>query len=195
MADIDIDSDIILSILAEVNTCVDHVLGDADFIDVVGKFAPLTTEDTPAVVPVSNEDLEKNSTVAPMGNCKTSEDASNIVSSNKNNIFSALYSILSVYTLSITITMLRRFATRVGLTSHGKKCQVVLYLDLVDFKAIGSIVPTETEASEKVTINRCRYLNIIFSNVIRPLLATRGQSLNKYQLIEGVKKTKSYMLL
>ena len=48
-------------------------------------------------------------------------------------------------------------------------------LVLVDFKAIGGIVPTETEASEKVTINRRRYLNVLFSNVIRPLLATRGQ--------------------
>ena len=59
---------------------------------------------------------------------------------------------------------------------------------LLDFKAQGGIVPTETEASEKVTINRCRYPNVLFSNVIRPLLATKGRSLNKDQLTEGVKK-------
>jgi len=76
----------------------------------------------------------------------------------------------------------------VGLTGYGKQNKVGLCLVLLDFKAQGGIVPTETEASEKVTINRCRYPNVLFSNVIRPLLATKGRSLNKDQLTEGVKK-------
>ena len=63
MAAINIDSDT-LSILAEVSTCVDNALGDANFtgttttfIDTVDRFFPLPTEDTRAVVPVYNEDL------------------------------------------------------------------------------------------------------------------------------------------
>ena len=65
MSTIDIDSDT-LSILVEVSTCVDHTLGDAKFygitttvIDALDRFVPLTTDDTPAVVPVSIEDLKK----------------------------------------------------------------------------------------------------------------------------------------
>ena len=123
-----------------------------------------------------------------MSNCNTSEDASNVVSSNKKNIFSALQSILGVYTVYIPISILRRFATRVVLNGYGKKSKVDLCLVLVDFKAICCIIPTETEASEKVTINRRRYLNVLFSDIIRPLLATRGQPLNKDHLKEGVKK-------
>ena len=68
------------------------------------------------------------------------------------------------------------------------KNKVDLCLILVDFKPQGGIVPIETEASNKVAINRRRYLNVLFSDVIHPLLTTRCQSLNKDQLTEGVKK-------
>ena len=118
MAAIDIDSKA-LSISAEISTCVDHTLGDANFtgtattIDAIDRFVPLTTEDTPSIMPVSNEDLEKVATVATMGDCKTSEDASYPVSSNRKHIFSVLHSILGVYTVSIPITILRRFATSI----------------------------------------------------------------------------------
>ena len=64
MAAIDIYSKA-LSILAGVITCVDHALGNANFtgtttivIDAVDQLVPLTTDDTPAVLPVSDEDLE-----------------------------------------------------------------------------------------------------------------------------------------
>jgi len=75
------------------------------------------------------------------------------------------------------------------------KSKVDLCLDLIDVKVICGIVTTEMDASEKVTINRRRYLNVLFSNVIYPLLATRGQSLNKDQLMGVLKNTRSYMLL
>ena len=38
------------------------------------------------------------------------------------------------------------------------------------------------------TINRRHYLNVIFSDVIRPLLATKGASLTKDQLTDGIKQ-------
>ena len=127
MSAIDIGSNA-LFMLAEISASVDHALGDPRFsgttttvIDAVDGFAPVTFEDTPTVVPMSNEYLNKITTVATIDDCKKSEDSCNTVSNNMKHIFSVLHSILGVNNAFIPITILRRFATKVGLTGYGKK--------------------------------------------------------------------------
>ena len=66
-------------------------------------------------------------------------------------------------------------------------CQQIVEWVSDDSNEISTVTETESEPVTCV-INRRRYFNVIFSDVVRPIIATKGMSLTKDQLTEGLKQ-------
>ena len=120
-----------------------------------------------------------------------SDKKSNIVSNNRKKVMTQLYSIMGICTVDITNPQIKVIAKALGI----KNCRTAKKIDLC--KQIVTWVSdllneVVKEISPKMdvnsTINQRRYLNVIFSDVIRPLLATKGASLTKDQLTDGIKQ-------
>ena len=65
-------------------------------------------------------------------------------------------------------------------------CQQIVEWVSDDSNEISTV--TETESEPTCVINRRRYFNVIFSDVVRPIIATKGMSLTKDKLTEGLKE-------
>ena len=123
------------------------------------------------------------------------DESSNIVSNNNKKITSRLQSIFGIPTVDITNHQMKVIAKSLGIkgTRKYKKFDVVdMIINWVSDKSneiVEEISPDKEEIKDdKCSIKRTRYINVIFSDLIRPLIATRGQTLTKDQLTEGIKQ-------
>ena len=105
-----------------------------------------------------------------------------------------LVSIAGVETIRLKVDQLRRFLTKNGngtVRGTSKKSLVLLVIQAkVEYERMleeGNLGGDDgTLKALTVKVNRKRYLNVLFSESIRPLLATRGRSLTKEELTLGM---------
>ena len=120
-----------------------------------------------------------------------SDKKSNIISNNRKKVMTRLYSIMGICTVDITNPQIKVIAKALGI----KNCRATKKIDLCE-QIVAWVSDSSNEVVKEIsakmdinsTINQRRYLNVIFSDVIRPLLATKGASLTKDQLTNGIKQ-------
>ena len=98
--------------------------------------------------------------------------------------YTRLVSIDSITSSELKKDDIRRFATRMGIDKQGKAGKRAICEAIVQHK----IKPKKKEAPKKNSrANFKRFINALFSEDFAPKLATRGQSLTKDQMTDGIK--------
>ena len=99
--------------------------------------------------------------------------------------FTRLVAIGSITAKALMLDDIKRFATRVGIIGHRAFGKQKVCEAIVSHK----LNPKKKEATKKkiVVINRKRFINVLFDEVFLPKLATRGKSLSKDQMTDGLK--------
>jgi len=114
-----------------------------------------------------------------------------------------LQSIMGVQIYRITLDLLRRFASKYRSVPHQNKrkkavCEFIVKLviefqeDKIQLDDEGALIVSPVDVDDvghqKIHhMNRKRYINVMFSDAIVPLLLRRGESLTKEHLQEGIK--------
>ena len=102
----------------------------------------------------------------------------NVCHANRRKTLTRLRSIMGIPVSGIAIDKLRSIASRIGMKGHRKgKKEVIcdLIVNWVSEKSNEIVVETVAPEIIKCVINRRRYLNVIFSGTVRPLIATMGR--------------------
>ena len=100
------------------------------------------------------------------------------------NILSKLVSIRGIPPFEISTSNLRKFCTAVGIQGQSSTTKKACCEAIVD----ATVNPPRKKEVVKVNrINRKRYINALFSDSIRPKLATRGESVSKDDMTDGFK--------
>ena len=98
-----------------------------------------------------------------------------------------LVSIDGLSPLELNLDALRGFASRCSVPGTRKMCKRDVCEEIAKAaKNPPSVVAVKAE-TRKNAVNRKRYCNVIFSDTVRPLLMTRGESLSKADLTDGFK--------
>ena len=143
---------------------------------------------------------------ATMEDVLISENAINYVSINRKTSLTRLESIKGISIGKIELKILRLFCNQIGLKGQQKIRKIEICKAIVDSKVSGSYLKLQKEMEEenekkkekgetkmsKVLINNRRYLNVIFSDIVRPKLATLGEPLSKVELDAGLKKDQKF---
>ena len=135
---------------------------------------------------------------ATMDDVIITKDACNIIANNRKSQGTRLQSINKVSILAIQLQHLRIFCTQVGIKGMRKKAKMDISNAIVEAKVSGSYVKLQQEAEDSMkrkidaknnnaTMNRRRYINVLFGDVIRPKLATLGTPLERKDLDKGIK--------
>ena len=114
----------------------------------------------------------------------------NVCHAKRKKTIIRIRSIMGIPISRINLDKLRSIASRIGMKGHRKgKKEVIcdLIVNWVSEKSNEIVVETFAEETIKCVINRRRYLNVIFSDTVRQLMATRGASLDKDELTCGLK--------
>ena len=153
-----------------------------------------SSEDCSVINPLAN---------ASMGDVLLSDTADTIVSANRKSQLTRLKSIKSLQIAKNDVATLRLFCNQVGLKGQRKKTKYDICIALVEARASGSWKKWKDNEDVKekgkgkvnanVIINRRRFCNVIFSDIIRPQLATLGEKLGRAELDAGLKKIRNYM--
>ena len=168
-----------LTMLAEVSTSPVSINSeestiDQDIIDTAINDVVLVTETTVS----SLEDIA-NGNVSDM---ELSEHEINLVSTRKSaSLKTRLVSIKGIRTENITIAVLRRFSTHIGMTTRrsGSKYDIVQALVTFALNPVSNEKGTDKDDSAKLVVNRRRFLNVLFCDDIRPHLPIRVRLLIK----------------
>ena len=126
-----------------------------------------------------------------------SNEKTNIVSNNFKKTMTQLYSVMGISTVDITNPQMKVIAKGLGIRNSrtfkkNELCEEIVTWVSDPLNEFVNAISPKKEVKEvnkhSCTINRRRYLNVIFSDLIRPLLATKGMSLTKGELTEGLKQ-------
>jgi len=126
-----------------------------------------------------------------------SNEKTNIVSNNFKKTMTQLYSVMGISTVDITNPQMKVIAKGLGIRNSrtfkkNELCEEIVTWVADPLNEFVNAISPKKEVKEvnkhSCTINRRRYLNVIFSDLIRPLLATKGMSLTKGELTEGLKQ-------
>ena len=99
--------------------------------------------------------------------------------------FTRLVAIGSITAKALMLDDIKRFATRVGIIGHRAFGKQKVCEAIVSHK----LNPKKKDATKKkvVVVNRKHFINVLFDEAFLPKLATRGKSLNKDQMTDGLK--------
>lgn len=108
-----------------------------------------------------------------------------------NREMTRLVSINGVAISELTVPCLKTFCKANGIFGT-RKMKKALICDMIltgkaAFEREGAGVSVDIKEEKKERLSRVRYVNVLFSEGIRPLIANRGKSLNKDELTEGLK--------
>lgn len=133
-----------------------------------------------------------------------SATASNPLSTNRKNVLTKLHSIKDIPIGGIEVRSLKLFCTRVGIQGQRKKtkkdvCDAIVTAKsdplFVQTKDAVSVAKKEAPVVKRATINRRRLLNVLFGDVVRPKLATLGETLSREELDNGIKQNERFFTL
>ena len=122
------------------------------------------------------------------------EETSYPIAKNNKHVTTTIQSIFLIPIVGYTTIQLRSVAIFLGIKCDrtSKKpdvCQNIVEWVSDESNAIITVTETESESSNVSCVINCRrYFNVIYSDVIRPIIATKGMSLTKDQLTEGLKQ-------
>ena len=161
----------------------------------------------PDVIEVSSESVRECLTVNPiqdatMEDVVLTEEPVNIVASNRKSSLTRLKSINAIEILKIDTKNLRLFCTRVGISGVRSAGKMDICNKIVASKASGSYKELEKNleaegnkkatAKKKVSVNRKRFLNVLFSDKVRPNFAIMGEVLDRSDLDRGMKSGQDF---
>lgn len=101
--------------------------------------------------------------------------------------FTKLVSIMGIPTYKLKLDELRSFLSRHNLTGGRKGTKKVVCDILANKKEFPGVKKVETKTEKRSYVNPKRFCNVILSDAIRPLFATRGEPLSKDDLRKGLK--------
>lgn len=131
------------------------------------------------------------------------DESTNPLSANKKSVTTRLKSILLVPIANVRNADLRFVAKSIGIKGMSRTKKLEVCNVIVEWVSNPSNDKSNEDVSEDVNanddvdldtsssrcrINRRRYLNVMFSDIVRPAIATKGASLTKDQLTEGLKQ-------
>ena len=159
---------------------------------------PLTPEQAESVTADEIKRILGKKGRAKLCNVKISEAETNKLA-RKGNEHTRLESIYGIPVRKIPCDALSSFHSRWRSVPHSLKkkkalCDgiVKLYTDLLEGKfkvdAEGNLIVEESPEANRHVVNKMRYINVLFSPLIRPILETKGRALNKDELTEGIKQ-------
>lgn len=128
-----------------------------------------------------------------------SSTARNPLSGNRKATLTKLHSIGKILIGNIGVKSLKALCTRMGIVGQRKNRKDVICEAIVKAKEDSSFVQIKDRVDSKEStkkessgvwtiINRCRFLNVLFSDYIRPLLATLGATLSRCDLDKKIKQ-------
>ena len=113
------------------------------------------------------------------------DDPTNIVSSNNKNVKTKLQSIMNIAIDKINTAQIRNAAKSLGIKGCRKLKKIDVCSRVIEWVSdetnaivICSSPKDEPSPSTTSPVNRRPYLNVIFLDIIRPLIATKGESLS-----------------
>ena len=122
-------------------------------------------------------------------------DEPTTVANNNKNLKTKLQSVMGISVLKLSTDHVRATAKALGIKDIRKAkkfdvCQrIVEWVSDKSNEIVDVTSPKDDSPNtSNITINRRRYLNVIFSDTVRPLIATKGESLNKDDLTSGLKQ-------
>ena len=98
---------------------------------------------------------------------------------------------------NLNLDKLRVMAGRIGIVKAGKMSKRECLEALAEVKLNPDLQKEirKKAAEEKNAVNQKRYINVLYSDAVRPMLQTRGESLTPKQLTDGLKKDELLHLL
>ena len=139
---------------------------------------------------------------ATMDDVKLTEEATNMVAANRKSSMTRLHSIKNVLITQIETKSLRLFCGKIGISGVRSVGKLVIANKIVECKESGSWKELEASAAakkkkkadenKKVTVNRKRFINVLFSDTVRPKLASLGETLDRADLDRGLKSDQDF---
>ena len=146
---------------------------------------------------VATEDVNSPLQNVTMEEVVATNKATNIIANNRKSQGTRLKSINNVSVIKIGLKHLRIFCTQMGIKGMRKKAKLAICDAIAEAKVSGSYIQLQKEAEDQnknkekgnsnAIMNRRRFINVLFSDLIRPKLATLGKSLEKNEIDAGLK--------
>ena len=103
------------------------------------------------------------------------------------NDYTRLVSIGSITAKALNLDHIKRFATRSGLTGHGRFLKQRMCEAIVEQKINPKKKKDDAKKKKTLPINHFRFINVLFDEDFAPKLGNRGKSLTKDQMTDGIK--------